>query len=266
MWVRSILKQNARMALSNSYWTAVGVVLTATVVSELISLLFNGRYQVFLQETLEWNNSIMMGEPYPMPDMSWIAPFGLLSIAVTIFIYYPLSIGAARFFVRNRFGNTQYTNVFSGFKNGYLSGSLTLLVTDIFIGLWSLLFIIPGIVKSLQYSMMAFILSDNPRVGNSRAREISRILTNGEKGAIFVLGLSFIGWYLLLGFISSICAMFSPVLSMAAAFAGGLFLSPYIRATYAELYVFLRDRAIQMGQIHPAELCLTPAPPQNYAE
>ena len=124
MWVRSILKQNARMALSNSYWTAVGVVLTATVVSELISLLFNGRYQVFLQETLEWNNSIMMGEPYPMPDMSWIAPFGLLSIAVTIFIYYPLSIGAARFFVRNALETPSIPTCSAALKTGISAAAL----------------------------------------------------------------------------------------------------------------------------------------------
>ncbi len=261
MWVRSILKRNARMALSNSYWTAVGVVLTATVASELISIFVSGRYE----ELYTWYAYTLMGESYPMPDMSWTGPVSLLALAVAVFLTYPLSIGTARFFVQNRFGNTQYGNVFSGFKNGYLSGSLTLLVTNIFIALWSLLFIIPGIVKSLQYSMVPYILSDNPRVGNSRARQISRALTNGEKGAIFVLGLSFIGWYLLLGFLSSLCTMFSPTLGVAAAFLGGLFLSPYLEGTYTELYVFLRDRAIQMGQVNPAELCLVPAEPQNFA-
>lgn len=261
MWVRSILKRNARLALSNSYWTAIGVVLTATVASELISILVSRRYE----EVYTWYAYTMMGEYYPMPDMSWAAPFSLLTLVVLIFVTYPFSIGSARFFVQNRFGNKQYSNVFSGFKNGYLSGSLTLLVTNIFIALWSLLLIVPGIVKSLQYSMVSFILLDNPRVGNSRARQISRILTNGEKGGIFVLGLSFIGWYLLVAFASSIFVMFSPTLGAVVTFLGGLFLSPYIQGTYTELYVFLRDRAIQMGQIGPAELCLVPVEPQNFA-
>ncbi len=47
--------------------------------------------------------------------------------------------------------------------------------------------------------MVPFILSDNPSMPGSRARQISRMMTNGEKGAIFVLYLSFLGWYLLAG-------------------------------------------------------------------
>jgi len=72
------------------------------------------------------------------------------------------------------------------------------------------------------------------------------MMTNGEKGAIFVLILSFLGWFLL----GAICFG-----------VGILFVIPYYNATMSELYVFLRDRAIQTGQLNPAELGLVvPAP------
>jgi uncharacterized membrane protein len=62
-----------------------------------------------------------------------------------------------------------------------------------------MLFVIPGIIKSLQYCMVPFLLSDNPHMSGSRARQLSRMMTDGEKGAIFVLYLSFIGWFFLAG-------------------------------------------------------------------
>ena len=168
------------------------------------------------------------------------------SILFSVFIGLPIAIGLSRFFVQNHFGVTEFGTLFSGFRNNYMNGVGAMFVTELFIGLWSLLLFIPGIVKALQYSMVQFILADNPSMPGSRAREISRIMTNGEKGAIFVLMLSFLGWFIL----GTICL-----------FVGTLFVLPYYEATFAELYIFLRDRAIQTNQINPAELGLiAPAP------
>ena len=93
--------------------------------------------------------------------------------------------------------------------------------------LWSLLFIIPGIIKSYEYCMIPYILAENPEIEMDRAFEISRKMTKGEKWKIFVLGLSFIGWYLL---------------GLLCCCVGTIFVDPYSEATYAELYQVMRDR------------------------
>lgn len=62
----------------------------------------------------------------------------------------------------------------------------------LFTALWSLLLIVPRIIKAISYIMMPFILADNPQIGYDRALKLSMAMTKGHKGAIFVLALSFI--------------------------------------------------------------------------
>ena len=250
MWDRKILKSNAKIAIGGGrYWTCFAVVLTAAIVPGIADYFWG-------QQFGDYFSTLMLGG---VPDTTWLAPIGIANALITFFVAYPLTIGTARFFVRNRFGNTEYGNVFSGFQNGYLNGALAMLTTRIFISLWTLLFFIPGIVKSLQYSMVQYILSDNPHIGGSRARQISRLMTEGEKGAIFVLMLSFIGWMLLpaaVGIVFDRIFPVFPIVSTLAASFSLFLIIPYYHATFAELYVFLRDRAIQSGMISPAELGL----------
>lgn len=143
-----------------------------------------------------------------------------------------------------------------------------MLVTIIFIGLWSLLLLIPGIIKALEYSMVPFILADNPYIPGSRAREISRSMTKGEKGAIFVFILSFLGWIILASIPGAfIVAVFRGVLPAQWVLIQSIivqlctvFVMPYYNASFTELYLYLRDRSIQTGQINPAEFGLVPPP------
>lgn len=85
---------------------------------------------------------------------------------------------------------------FSGFKN-FGSAFVLNLVNTIFIFLWSLLLIIPGIIKSYSYSMSFFILRDNPQMPASSARRASMEMMRGNKWRLFCLRFSFIGWFLL---------------------------------------------------------------------
>ena len=72
-----------------------------------------------------------------------------------------------------------------------------MLLRDIYSFLWSLLFIIPGIVKAYAYSMTEYILYENPRLSAGEAIRISNAMTQGFKGELFVFDLSFILWNLL---------------------------------------------------------------------
>lgn len=87
-------------------------------------------------------------------------------------------------------------NTFDGFKN-FVNAFLLFLINSIFVALWSLLLVIPGIIKQLSYSMSFFLLADDPTLTQDKAREKSIELMNGNKWRLFCLRFSFIGWYLL---------------------------------------------------------------------
>ncbi len=70
-------------------------------------------------------------------------------------------------------------------------------LTGLFTFLWSLLFVIPGIVKSLSYAMTPYIIAENPEIKPLDAIKESQRIMKGHKFDLFVLGLSFIGWIVL---------------------------------------------------------------------
>ena len=88
------------------------------------------------------------------------------------------------------------SKLFEGFSR--FGDSLVLfLLMDIFIFLWSLLLVIPGIIKMYSYSMSWFVLHDRPDLTGNEARKRSMYLMKGHKWRLFCLDFSFIGWYLL---------------------------------------------------------------------
>ena len=99
------------------------------------------------------------------------------------------------------------------------------LLTSIFIILWSFLFIIPGIIASISYSLIYFIKLDNPELSASEVISKSKEMMNGHKWDYFVLGLSFIGWSILGIFTFGILY---------------LWLFPYMQVTYANFYNSLK--------------------------
>lgn len=95
---------------------------------------------------------------------------------------------------------------------------------------FGLVLLVPAIIKSYSYRMTPWILADNPRIGARRALKLSMKMTRGSKLEIFVLDLSFIGWFLL---------------GVMACGIGVLFVMPYYFAVMAELYAALRSNAVQ---------------------
>lgn len=103
----------------------------------------------------------------------------------------------------------------------FLKAFLLQLLTNLFIVLWTLLFVIPGIVKAYSYAMAPFIMAENPEISPKDAITASRQLMDGHKWELFCLNFSFIGWALLSGLTLGI---------------GTLFLNPYTNAAYAAFY------------------------------
>lgn len=121
-------------------------------------------------------------------------------------------------------------NLFIGFKEDFTGNLLLGLMTCIFIFLWSLLFVIPGIVKYYAYSFAFYIKKDHPDYDWKKCIDESIKLTNGHKMDLFVLDLSFIGWYLL----GSLCFGI-----------GSFFVSPYHTLTKVEYYEAIKTERIQ---------------------
>lgn len=265
MWDRSIIKSNAKLALRGRYWVAYGVCIVAALISGAFSFLTAPVMASYrsLVENYEENLSAIMAQS------GMVNLISVGSALFTIFVGIPLAVGAARFFLQNRYGRTDFHLLFSGFSLNYLGCVGALFVTYLFIGLWALLLLIPGIIKALEYSMVPYILADNPYIPGSRARELSRQLTRGEKGGVFVFVLSFFGWFLLASIPAGIVlAVLNPLgyIGFGESFKS-IFLTacitlvvPYMSASFAELYIFLRDRAVQSGQVNPGEFGLVPPP------
>ena len=116
-----------------------------------------------------------------------------------ILISGPLSYGLIAVFLRITRNEDEKANIehlFDGFKEKFGESFVTSLLVFIFTFLWSLLLIIPGIIKSYAYSASMYLVRERNLEGTDAITE-SRKLMNGNKWRLFCLDLSFIGWYLL---------------------------------------------------------------------
>lgn len=118
--------------------------------------------------------------------------------------------------------------------SAWLEGFLGFLWYSLWIFLWSLLFFIPGIVKAYSYSQMFLIMAEYPKVGVTRAMRLSKILTKGYKGDLFIMSLSFLGWEIL-------SALTFGILK--------LWLTPYKSMSFVNAYHALKAHAIKAGDL-----------------
>lgn len=249
MWTRSVLKARAKEVLRGNYWKAFLISLVIGLASG-----GGGGGGGSGARTSNYGGYGPYGHSSPFsnlgPDffliigaiLAMLAIVIFVAIAIRIFLGYPLEVGGRRYFVQSAqyFDNRRcFRFAFDG--QNYLGIVGTMLLKGIFNFLWFLLFIIPGIVKSYAYRMVPYILADNPNIGARRAIELSNRMTYGHKFDMFVLDLSFIGWYLL---------------GVLALGIGVLFVAPYQHATEAELYLALRQNAIEQGMCSLSELNL----------
>lgn len=246
----SVLKARAKSILSNSYWIAFLVCLVGSIIAKGVNIGFNFHNSYPSDRGSNVNESLneFIHNPLLLTAILGISLF-IIAAAITIgtayalFVAEPIVVGKKKFFLNNRTGKCDFVTLFFSFRNGrYLNIVKGMAWRFLFTFLWTLLFIIPGIVKAYAYSMTPYILADNPDMDYGRALKLSMNMTHGFKADIFVLQLSFIGWYIL-GTI--LCCV------------GVMFVNPYYEATMAEMYGQLRKNAIMKGICSPNELNLT---------
>lgn len=212
----------ARERLAGHWWLSVAVALVAGLLGGAIAggvPSFNIRIEG--QDLSEYlTNHIRYYQQFRLLFSSLLAGLGGLSLAQFI-LGGVMSVGNAQYLLnQHNDAALDFKTLFSKFDQ-FGAAFLMRLLTGLFTALWSLLFIIPGIVASYSYAMAPFIMAENPNLTATEAIRASKELMNGYKWNLFCLDFSFIGWSLL------------SVLTLGI---GSLFLNPYQSAARAAFY------------------------------
>lgn len=160
-------------------------------------------------------------------------PYAIIGGAslLSLLLLYPLEVGYYNAFrvLYHDGDDSVTTNMFKlGFTNYFhVLWGMILMIIKVF--LWSLLFIIPGIIKAYSYAMTPFILVEHPEISVSEAIQQSRMMMKGHKFDLFYLQLTFIGWAILCLFTLGI---------------GYFWLAPYIQTAYAAFYYDIKNEGV----------------------
>lgn len=151
------------------------------------------------------------------------------------------AMGVMDWFRRSIYGKVSLTEMFRPFGRGRFWSSLgTFALMWLYIFLWSMLLWVPGIIKAYSYSMTMYIKAENPEITPSRAIELSILMTDGHKGDLFYLHLSFLGWLLLSAVTYNIL--------------GIVYVYPYFFAAQAFAYEEIKADAAARGVIDIREI------------
>ncbi|MBQ2642560.1 MAG: DUF975 family protein [Eubacterium sp.] len=155
----------------------------------------------------------------------------ILAAIVWIFVTGAIMYGLAKFFLDNSRSaeDNKFGKLFSGFTEGYGKNIGLFILSNIFIFLWTLLLIVPGIIANYAYKMVWFIRNDHPEYSVWECIKASRKMMHGHKMDYFVLKLTFIGW---------IC------IGILTCGIGMLWVAPYIGQAEVEFYESIKDNQI----------------------
>lgn len=170
---------------------------------------------------------------------------GLLAPVYMILVFGPICYGRRSYYLHLSKGERPGVGrMFSGFSN-YGNTMLLNLMIMVFSFLWSLLLVIPGVIKMLSYSMAFYILDENPDMTAGEALNRSKKMMDGHKMELFLLNLSFIGWVFL---------------SIVTLGIGFLYTVPYMESTVAQFYQKLSGSADNNRKKLPEETGVSSMP------
>ena len=234
MWTISEIKERGKVAFKGNYWYCVLVSVILGVCAGGAGGSAGNSARSASGENGDVQSALSNIDPTIIAVVfGAIAVALIIGVAVNIFLFNPLKVGCQAFFSRNvRETPASLNELKEGFTN-YGRKVGTMFLKDLFIFLWTLLFVIPGIIKSYSYRMVPYILADNPELSAMEAITKSREMMNGNKWSAFVLDLSFIGWVVLAILTCGILAIF--------------YVNPYIYSTQAALYEELKAQQGNTG-------------------
>ena len=245
MLIAEDFRARARMALQNQWFPAVLTGFVASLLGASTTLLdegsSGGSSGSTSEETMESLETMGLGNTVtdiltnPIVQ-AFLVILGIIIIValvwaiVIMIIGGPITLGYARYNLNLVDGfNPQFSDLFSRF-DCFGQGFCVQFLRRLFIFLWTLLFVIPGVVKTYSYAMAAYIAAENPDMSATEAIDASKELLDGNKWRLFCLDISFIGWAILCVFTLGI---------------GFFFLKPYKEAAYAIFYrEIVREKTI----------------------
>lgn len=234
MWTRKELKTNAKAALRPNYWRAVLASLFFAVY-----ILGGARSVSNSSPTPEQSEQLAallsnqsFGELVALLGVTLgaLSIAGLIGLCVVVFVKNPIEVGIERFFVKCKTQEkVSLREVLFPLKNSYKNVVITMFLRGLYTTLWTLLFIIPGIIKAFSWVLVPYILAERPDMQAKEALSLSSRMMKGNKWKLCVLSFSFIGWMILDVLTFGLLDIF--------------YVGPYYRLTLAEFYHALKNEA-----------------------
>ena len=229
MWTIAEIKERGKRAFKGNYWLCV-------LVAFLMAIFTTGASAATSRKTQEIDVEGTFGSMSPEDQLAVaLVVLGVIGVVLVIgllirvFLANPINVGGNAFFMSNVDETpAPFGMIKLGFQH-YWHNFATLFLRDLYLCLWSLLFIVPGIIKGYSYRMVPYILADEPELSANEVITKSRQMMDGNKWRAFLLDLSFIGW-ILLGILT---------LGLGLIF----WTAPYMYNANAALYLKLRDEA-----------------------
>jgi uncharacterized membrane protein len=188
----------AREKLQNKWPIAIGIGMLASILG---GLLIGNDFFAQLEFNYKNEDAKDAGEYLITLFASHGLTIGITSMLnlVHFILGGVIQLGYAKFLLKQHDQQDPQANDLFSYFDHFGAGFCQLLLRNIYTALWSLLFVIPGIVASYRYAMTPYILAENPELTASEAINISKEMMYGHKWELFCLDMSFFGWHLLCG-------------------------------------------------------------------
>ncbi len=211
---RKAIKAKGKEVFKANYWPCVGAgFLMSIAIGGAATVTSRSASSSSAEAQAEMQSAIAGIDPAVLTTivlavLSAIMLVSLIAALVKIFVLSPLEIGCDSFFRKNLAAPMTTGEAGSGFKNNYGKNVGTMFLKDVYIFLWSLLCVIPGIIKTYSYRMVPFIRAEHPELSANEVITKSREMMNGHKWEAFVFDLSFLGWFIVAGLTVGIAGIF----------------------------------------------------------
>ena len=252
------LRQLGRNALRGKWASAILSVVLFILCLQVPVIVFN---KLFGYNMSNFMTMIMGPEnPYVLNPDQYAAMYGytpsisLLSMVYILAVSGAFTLGICLFYLASFRGHdVGPKDIFLGFERFGKALGLFLFM-HLFVFLWTMLFVIPGIIAAIRYSQAFFVLSDDPEKSITECMNESKMMMKGNKAKYFVLNLSFIGWMILSEIPGAIISGIAQTVTTnqvaiaCASLVGTLFMAPiiaYMFSTFAGFYEILAGHLIK---------------------
>ena len=199
MWSIAELKSRGKQAFRANYWQSVAVSFVMAIFAGGTASAASNRVQSTTSEVTVEGAGVSPEQAAFLAAvvLGVIFTVGIVGSIVHALLANPIEVGGRRFFEKNANDpTTQFNTMFEGFQD-YGRVLVTMLIRDVFILLWTLLLIIPGVMKAYSYRLVPYLVKDRPELSPMEVLAESEALMRGNRWQAFVMDLSFLGWLLL---------------------------------------------------------------------